>query len=99
MSNHIEKLETCFIKLSNAEMLLSKLIQVSILQALIKKCPDYESTVAAIRPMDEDKTIWDVVSARLIKEYTEKYQESATDKSDVMVEFSRSKALVCHLLP
>lgn len=72
ISDHIAELELSFTKLENAGQKIQDLMQVSILLSSLKECDEYESTIAAIKTMDEEKATWDAVSNRLIDEYKER---------------------------
>lgn len=78
MTDHIAELELSFMKLSNAVQGIDELLQVNVLLRSISTVSEFESTVAAIRKMDEANAIWEAVKSRLMDEANEKIKNVST---------------------
>ena len=79
LADHIADLELGFTKLAAAGQDLDELLQVSALLSSLSGLSDYESTIAAIRTMDESKATWELVTSRLIDEFNERSQTTEAE--------------------
>jgi gag-polypeptide of LTR copia-type len=101
MADHVGELEILFSRLDNAGAKIDDIMQVAILLMSLEGHSEYEATIAAIRPLSDDNTTWELVTTHLMDENKHRQQVNHIHKFEAggaaaVMKGNRSKNFTCN---